>query len=69
MRKHTILKIILEAPDSVTAMEISKKLEIALPNIYTYLNELYYDDLISKSNEGKYKINKTNVKELFYPTY
>ena len=43
-------------------MELSQRLNIALPNVYIYLNELYYtDELVEKSN-GKYRIKRTNKK-------
>ena len=62
MRKYTILKIILESPDGITPIEIAKKLEVALPNIYSYLGELSVEHLVSKTHDGKYRVNKTNKK-------
>lgn len=62
MRKYTILKIILESPDGITPIEIAKKLEVALPNIYSYLGELSNEHLVSKTHDGKYRVNKTNKK-------
>ncbi len=62
MRKYTILKIILESPEGISPIEIAKKLDIALPNIYAYLGELITEHLVSQTYDRKYRVNKTNKK-------
>ena len=62
MRKYIILKILLEFPEGIIPVEISKRLGIALPNIYFYLKELSSENLVSKPAGGRYILNKTNKK-------
>ena len=61
MRKHTILKLLLNTPSGLTPSEIASKLGIALPNCYTYLEQLEHENLIVRK-DGKAYFDKSESK-------
>ncbi len=62
MRKYEMLKVILQSQNGISPNGLSKRLDIALPNVYTYLAQLLSEGLITKLKDGSYTANKTNEK-------
>jgi len=62
MRKYDVLKLLFESAQAVQPIELSKKLNTSITNVYTYLKGLNEEGLIQKDSHGSYSANQINEK-------